>query len=118
MLGQVVDGVPDVPELAELAVDVGDRGLRGDDGLETLFRGHGRFLTWAAVGTEREFTKEEVFGSAPCRTGRPVDIGFATELACRTSMAVDEVLRRKREEVCLGHMTAENAHDFDVAIGF
>jgi steroid delta-isomerase-like uncharacterized protein len=33
-------------------------------------------------------------------------------------MAVDEMLRKRREEVCLGHMTAENAHDFDVAIGF
>jgi steroid delta-isomerase-like uncharacterized protein len=33
-------------------------------------------------------------------------------------MGPDEVLRKKREEVCIGHMTAENAHDFDVAIGF
>jgi steroid delta-isomerase-like uncharacterized protein len=33
-------------------------------------------------------------------------------------VAVDEALRRKREEVCLGHMEAENAHRFDQAIGF
>ena len=33
-------------------------------------------------------------------------------------MALDEALRKKREEVCLGHMKAENAHDFDEAIGF
>ena len=33
-------------------------------------------------------------------------------------MAVDEDLRRRREEICLGHMQAENAHRFDEAIGF
>jgi steroid delta-isomerase-like uncharacterized protein len=31
---------------------------------------------------------------------------------------VDEDLRRRREEICLGHMEAENAHRFDEAIGF
>ena len=30
---------------------------------------------------------------------------------------VDEALRAKREEVCVAHMTAENAHDFERAIG-
>jgi steroid delta-isomerase-like uncharacterized protein len=33
-------------------------------------------------------------------------------------VAVDDALRRKREEVCLGHMTAENAHEFEHCIGF
>ena len=33
-------------------------------------------------------------------------------------MAVDEDLRKRREEICLGHMRAENAHRFDEAIGF
>jgi steroid delta-isomerase-like uncharacterized protein len=33
-------------------------------------------------------------------------------------VAVDEALRRKREEICDGHMTAENAHEFDDCIGF
>jgi predicted ester cyclase len=33
-------------------------------------------------------------------------------------VALDEDLRKKREEVCLGHMAAENAHRFDDAIGF
>ena len=33
-------------------------------------------------------------------------------------MTVDETLRQRREEICLGHMTAENAHAFDEAIGF
>ncbi|SRR6266567_2566866 len=33
-------------------------------------------------------------------------------------MIVDEALRKKREEACIGHMTAENAHAFDEAIGF
>lgn len=33
-------------------------------------------------------------------------------------MAIDEVLRKNREVTCLGHMTAENAHRFDEAIGF
>jgi predicted ester cyclase len=33
-------------------------------------------------------------------------------------VAVDEDLRRRREEVCLGHMQAENAHRFDEAIAF
>ena len=33
-------------------------------------------------------------------------------------MAVDEKLRKRREEICLGHMQAENAHRFDEAIGF
>jgi steroid delta-isomerase-like uncharacterized protein len=32
-------------------------------------------------------------------------------------MAVDDALRAKREAVCLGHMEAENAHDFDRCIG-
>lgn len=32
-------------------------------------------------------------------------------------MALDEALRKKREEVCVAHMTAENAHEFDRAIG-
>ena len=31
---------------------------------------------------------------------------------------IDEALRRRREELCVGHMTAENAHAFDEAIGF
>jgi steroid delta-isomerase-like uncharacterized protein len=30
----------------------------------------------------------------------------------------DEALRKKREEICLGHMTAENAHEFEHCIGF
>ena len=33
-------------------------------------------------------------------------------------MEVDETLRRKREQACVGHMMAENAHTFDEAIGF
>jgi steroid delta-isomerase-like uncharacterized protein len=33
-------------------------------------------------------------------------------------VALDEALRMKREEICLAHMTAENAHQFDEAIGF
>lgn len=33
-------------------------------------------------------------------------------------MPVDEALRKKRDAVCVGHMTAENAHEFDEAIGF
>jgi steroid delta-isomerase-like uncharacterized protein len=33
-------------------------------------------------------------------------------------MAVDQELRRRREEICLGHMRAENAHRFDEAIGY
>ena len=33
-------------------------------------------------------------------------------------MAVDEDLRKRREEICLGHMQAENAHRFDEAIAF
>jgi steroid delta-isomerase-like uncharacterized protein len=33
-------------------------------------------------------------------------------------VALDEVLRKKREETCIGHLTAENAHQFDAAIGF
>lgn len=33
-------------------------------------------------------------------------------------MALDEQLRKRREEVCLAHMTAENAHTFDEAIGY
>jgi steroid delta-isomerase-like uncharacterized protein len=32
-------------------------------------------------------------------------------------MALDEDLRRKREDACVGHMEAENAHVFDEAIG-
>jgi steroid delta-isomerase-like uncharacterized protein len=31
---------------------------------------------------------------------------------------IDEELRRRREERCVGHMTAENAHEFDDAIAF
>ncbi len=30
---------------------------------------------------------------------------------------LDEALRTRREEVCVAHMTAENAHDFERAIG-
>jgi steroid delta-isomerase-like uncharacterized protein len=33
-------------------------------------------------------------------------------------VALDEALRNKREEICLAHMAAENAHEFDAAIGF
>ena len=33
-------------------------------------------------------------------------------------VSIDEALRARREEVCVGHMTAENAHEFDDAIGF
>jgi steroid delta-isomerase-like uncharacterized protein len=33
-------------------------------------------------------------------------------------VAVDEDLRKRREEICLGHMQAENAHRFDEAIAF
>ena len=33
-------------------------------------------------------------------------------------MALDEALRKEREETCLAHMAAENAHEFDDAIGF
>lgn len=33
-------------------------------------------------------------------------------------MSVDDDLRRRREEICVGHMDAENAHRFDDAIGF
>lgn len=33
-------------------------------------------------------------------------------------MALDEELRRKREATCVGHLTTENAHEFDRAIGF
>jgi hypothetical protein len=33
-------------------------------------------------------------------------------------VALDEELRKRREEVCLGHMAAEYAHRFDEAIGF
>jgi steroid delta-isomerase-like uncharacterized protein len=32
-------------------------------------------------------------------------------------MAIDEALRKRREEICVGHMKAEDAHDFDTAIG-
>jgi steroid delta-isomerase-like uncharacterized protein len=32
-------------------------------------------------------------------------------------MALDDELRKKREEICIAHVTTENAHDFDVAIG-
>jgi steroid delta-isomerase-like uncharacterized protein len=31
-------------------------------------------------------------------------------------VALDEVLRKKREEICVGHMDAENAHEFQDAI--
>jgi steroid delta-isomerase-like uncharacterized protein len=34
------------------------------------------------------------------------------------TLGLDDGLRKKREEACVGHMTAENAHDFDDAIGF
>jgi steroid delta-isomerase-like uncharacterized protein len=33
-------------------------------------------------------------------------------------VAIDGELRRRREERCVGHMTAENAHAFDEAIAF
>jgi steroid delta-isomerase-like uncharacterized protein len=33
-------------------------------------------------------------------------------------VALDEALRKEREEICLAHMAAENAHRFDEAIGF
>jgi steroid delta-isomerase-like uncharacterized protein len=33
-------------------------------------------------------------------------------------VAVDPALRERREAACRGHMTAENAHAFDEAIGF
>jgi hypothetical protein len=33
-------------------------------------------------------------------------------------VAIDEDLRTRREETCLGHLRAENAHRFDEAIGF
>jgi steroid delta-isomerase-like uncharacterized protein len=32
-------------------------------------------------------------------------------------MALDEALRTKREALCIGHMDAENAHDFDLCVG-
>jgi steroid delta-isomerase-like uncharacterized protein len=31
-------------------------------------------------------------------------------------VAIDDALRRRREEICVGHMTAENAHRFEEAI--
>jgi steroid delta-isomerase-like uncharacterized protein len=33
-------------------------------------------------------------------------------------VGVDEDLRRRREEMCVGHLRTENAHRFDEAIGF
>jgi steroid delta-isomerase-like uncharacterized protein len=36
----------------------------------------------------------------------------------RRTVAIDEALRKKREEVCISHMVAENAHAFNEAIGF
>lgn len=33
-------------------------------------------------------------------------------------MMIDEALRERRKELCLAHMTAENAHDFDKAIAY
>jgi steroid delta-isomerase-like uncharacterized protein len=33
-------------------------------------------------------------------------------------VGLDEDLRQRREETCLGHMAAENAHRFDEAIGY
>jgi steroid delta-isomerase-like uncharacterized protein len=33
-------------------------------------------------------------------------------------VALDDALRQRREALCVGHMTAENEHDFDQAIGF
>jgi steroid delta-isomerase-like uncharacterized protein len=33
-------------------------------------------------------------------------------------VAVDDQLRKRREEVCLGHLRTENAHRFDEAIAF
>jgi steroid delta-isomerase-like uncharacterized protein len=33
-------------------------------------------------------------------------------------VALDDDLRKKREEVCLGHMAAENAHQFEQGIAF
>jgi steroid delta-isomerase-like uncharacterized protein len=32
------------------------------------------------------------------------------------TVALDDALRKKREEICVGHMTAENAHEFGTAI--
>ena len=51
------------------------------------------------------------------RPGRQaVDFGSRRGLPSG-AVAVDEALRRRREEICVGHMDAENAHDFDEAIG-
>ena len=36
----------------------------------------------------------------------------------RRVVPIDDDLRKRREERCLGHMTAENAHAFDEAIAF
>jgi steroid delta-isomerase-like uncharacterized protein len=33
-------------------------------------------------------------------------------------LTLDEDLRQRREQICLGHMRAENAHRFDEAIGY
>jgi steroid delta-isomerase-like uncharacterized protein len=49
--------------------------------------------------------------------GRPIDAAFAAPLGCG-SVALDEALRKRREEICVGHLTTENAHDFDRAIGY
>jgi hypothetical protein len=36
----------------------------------------------------------------------------------RGTVALDDALRNKREEICVGHMTAENAHEVEHCIGF
>jgi steroid delta-isomerase-like uncharacterized protein len=55
--------------------------------------------------------------ASTARRRRKLDSAFAAVLAS-ASVAIDEELRRRREEICLGHMRAENAHRFDEAIGF
>src|SRR5919197_5556321 len=46
-----------------------------------------------------------------------VDSDSAPTLACG-AVALDDDLRKKREAVCLAHMTAENAHQFEEGIAF
>jgi steroid delta-isomerase-like uncharacterized protein len=46
-----------------------------------------------------------------------IDDPLAPVLASR-SVGVDEDLRRRREEICVGHLRTENAHRFDEAIAF
>ena len=36
----------------------------------------------------------------------------------RGTVALDDALRTKREETCVAHLTTENAHEFDRAIGY